>query len=449
MLLQPERVLVASSSRPAHSNARRGTALHHAHLSNRAFATIATSLAEGVGVASTARIQGVDKKTVLRVLAKAAEHADKIVGSLLTDLVVEECQLDEMWSFVGKKEKNLKPVEKLQGELGDAWIWVAFDAAHKIVLASVVGKRTLPHAVCLLEDVKRVTARMPTLFSSDQLDQYANALLQVYGQMVCPPRKPGPGRPPKPRLVPPDDLLYVQVVKEYRKSRVVKVTRKVVYGDPEAVDRVLRASAVSRAINTSHIERNNGTIRHMDARCTRKTLRFSKCKENHVRELTLALAYYHLCRAHRTLTKRHGQPTTPFTAAGLTDHLWTMGEMLSTRPEELRRQTGPPPDFGCRSFLHPWQPEPRETSDRVQVDGPPRRCLHHTIDHVLGSPRRCLLADRARSLRPVQSGPAKRPMSGELAVDLLHEALRAQEHFERPRLVSPRLVAPREGIDHP
>lgn len=337
VLIEPERILVASSSRPLRTSSRRDTALHHAHLSDDAFEAIATSLAEGVGVASTARIQNVDKKTVLRVLLRAAEHAAKVSGALLTDLVVHECQLDEMWSFVGKKEKNLDLLEKLQGELGDAWIWVAFDAVNKLVLASVVGKRTLPHAVALLQQVKRATARMPTLFSSDQLDQYANALLQVYGQMVTPPRKSGPGRPPKPRLVAPDDLLYVQVVKKYRKYRVVKVTRKVVYGDPAAVERVLQASPVSRTINTSHIERNNGTIRHMDARCTRKTLRFSKCKENHERELSLVLGYYHLCRPHRTLTKRYGQPTTPFSAAGLTDHVWTMGELLSTRLKDLRR----------------------------------------------------------------------------------------------------------------
>ena len=154
---------------------------------------------------------------------------------------------------------------------------------------------------------------------------------------VRPPRKPGPGRPPKPRLVAPDDLLYVQVVKQYRKSRVVKVTRKVVFGAPEKVDRVLTTSSVSEAINTSYIERYNGTIRHIDARCTRKTYRFSKCKENHERQLSLALAYYHLCRPHRTLSKRHGQPTTPFMAAGLTDHLWTMGELFGTRHEDLCR----------------------------------------------------------------------------------------------------------------
>jgi len=274
---------------------------------------------------------------VLLVLAKAADHAGKLSRTLLQDLVVSECQLDELWSFIGKKEKNLDAVEKLQGLLGDAWIWIAFDAVNKVFLATVIGKRTLPCAVTLIKEVRRVTSRMPTIFSSDQLDHYANALLEVYGKVVYPPRKPGPGRPPNPRLVPPDDLLYVHVVKEYKEYRVVRISRKVVFGDPQRVDQILGASPVSRKINTSYVERGNGTIRHIDARCNRKTFRFSKCKENHVRQLTLSLAYYHLCRAHKTLSKRHGQPTSPFMAAGITDHVWTMGEVLSCRVENLSR----------------------------------------------------------------------------------------------------------------
>jgi IS1 family transposase len=310
--------------------------MHRAHLSTQALETIAKSLAEGVGVATTARIQGVDKKTVLLVLAKASEHAMSISHALMMNLVVSECQLDEMWSFIGKKEKNLTPIEKLQGGMGDAWIWIAFDAASKVAIATVVGKRTLPHAVQLLEEVKRVTARMPTLFSSDQLDQYGAALLQVYGTEMTPPRKPGPGRPPKPRLIPPDDLLYVQVDKNYENYRVVKVTRKVVFGDPDRVNSILNASSVSWAINTSYIERYNATVRHLDARCARKTYRFSKQMHNHKLQLALTLAYYHLCLPHKTLSKRQRQPTSPFMAAGLTDHVWTMAELLTSRPVDLR-----------------------------------------------------------------------------------------------------------------
>ena len=117
---------------------------------------------------------------------------------------------------------------------------------------------------------------------------------------------------------------------------MTSITLRVVFGDNKKIDEILGKSVVSHKINTSYVERGNLTIRHVNARCNRKTLRFSKCKENHVRQLTLSLAYYHLCCPHRTLTKRHGRPTTPFMAAGLTDHVWTMGELLRYRPGKPR-----------------------------------------------------------------------------------------------------------------
>ena len=334
LFIDPEKALYDLSLSQARVSPRHSTAFHHCHLPEQAFQTIAVSLAEGVGVAATARIQNVDKKTVLLVLAKAGDHARRVNRYLLKNLEVTECQLDEMWSFIAKKEKNLDPIEKLHKVLGDAWIWIAFDAVNKITLAYNIGKRTLPYAISLVEDVKRVTKHIPNLFSSDQLDQYAKALLHVYGRLVYPTRKPGPGRPPKARLMPSKNLNYVQVVKKYKKYRVVKVSRKVVFGDPEKIQNILDASTVSENINTAYVERNNGTIRHMNARCVRKSFRFSKNKINHERQLALTLAYYHLCRPHSTLTKRHGQPMTPFMAANLTDHVWTMAELLNFKGTE-------------------------------------------------------------------------------------------------------------------
>lgn len=335
LFIDPESALCCLSSAQARISSRRSSAFHHCHLCEKDFETILRSLAEGVGVAATARIQNVNKKTVLLALAKAGDHAKEVNRHLLKNLQVAECQLDEMWSFVGKKEKNLDPVEKLQSILGDAWIWIAFDAVNKIVLAYNIGKRTLPYAISLIEDVKRVTKRIPDLFSSDQLDQYTNALLHVYGRTASPPRKPGPGRPPNPRLVPSKDLNYVQVVKQYKKYRVVKVSRKVVFGDLVKIQSILDQSSVSDKINTAYVERNNGTIRHMDARCVRKTFCFSKSKLNHERQLELSLANYHLCRPHKTLSKRYGKPTTPFMAAKLTDHVWSMGELLGFNTAQI------------------------------------------------------------------------------------------------------------------
>ena len=118
LFIDPENVHESLSSSQSRISPRRDTAFHHTHLSDEAFETIARSLAEGVSVAATARIRKVDKKTVLLVLAKAGEQAQRVDRSLLMNVKVTGCQLDEMWSFVGKKEKNLDPVEKLQRSFG-------------------------------------------------------------------------------------------------------------------------------------------------------------------------------------------------------------------------------------------------------------------------------------------------------------------------------------------
>ncbi len=332
LFIDPDRFLLSVSA-PSRASSRRGTALYHARLANNQFDTIATSLAEGVSIAATARIQKTNEKSVTRVVVKAARHARQVTHALLRNVKVSECQLDEMWSFVGNKEKNLGVLEELARILGDAWIWIAFDAVNKIILAYVVGKRTTEYAIQLVKEVKRVTISIPDLFSSDQLSQYPAALLQEYGRYVYPPHKPGPGRLPKPRLVPSPELRYVQVVKKYKQNRVVEVTRKVVFGDPEEIDRILAASPVSKKINTAYIERCNGTARHINARCVRKTYCFSKSMEHHEHQLALSFAYYHLCRSHKTLSKRYSRPTTPFMAAGITDHVWTMAELLRFTPK--------------------------------------------------------------------------------------------------------------------
>ena len=138
----------------------------------------------------------------------------------------------------------------------------------------------MQYAIQLVKEVKRVTISIPDLFSSDQLSQYPVALLQEYGRSVYPPHKPGLGRLPKPRLVPSPELRYVQVVKKYKQNRVVEVTRKVVFGVPEEIDRILAASPVSKKINTAYIERCDGTARHINARCVRKTYCLSKSMEH-------------------------------------------------------------------------------------------------------------------------------------------------------------------------
>ena len=317
VFVNPESLINTFIPKPNKTSSLKRTAFYRTHLSEINFITIATSLAEGIGISTIARIQCVHKKTVLTTLSK----------SLLKNLITTECQLDEMWSFIMKKEKNLSDIEKLHGQFGDAWIWIAFDAVNKIFINVVVGKRTTPYAIKLLENVKNITKQMPSLFSSDQLPQYKTALLSVYGKAILSKDKSSQSQ--KSRLFPPKDLLYVQVVKEYEKNRISNITKKIIFGSQKQVDEMLEKSVVSNKINTAFVERSNGIIRHLDARCNRKTLRFSKLNENHEHQLKLSIAYYHICRPHKTLTKRYSRPTSPFMAAGLTDHVWSMSELLS------------------------------------------------------------------------------------------------------------------------
>ena len=189
-------------------------------------------------------------------------------------------------------------------------------------------------------------------FTSDALPHYATALLEVYGVWGIPPRRGTRGRLPKPRRDPPPDLCYAVVVKERAHGRVVHVTTRIVYGTTEQVAAALQASPVSHTINTYGVERTNLTVRQHARRMGRKVNAFSKDPDYVAYQLMLAFAYDHFVIPHRGLRQRlpHPMPTkgrngspkqwksaTPAMAAGLTDHVWTMDELLSFRvlPQSL------------------------------------------------------------------------------------------------------------------
>jgi IS1 family transposase len=191
-------------------------------------------------------------------------------------LHVSECQLDELWSFVHTKEQNLSVAKRWCETYGDAWVWLAFAPIWRLVVAFVVGKRTQEHANLLLSRVSSVTDAHIPFFTSDQLPAYTSALLHTYGEWYQPERNGDRGRFPARRRKPRPGLLYAQVVKRREKGRVVEVTRQIVFGDADAIDRQLAASSTSNAINTSFVERDNLTWRQHNRRLTRKTTAFSK-----------------------------------------------------------------------------------------------------------------------------------------------------------------------------
>lgn len=329
------------------------------------FETAVRALAEGNSLRSTARIVQIDKDTACDWLHRAACHCRLVMLSLWHNLAVRECQLDELWSFVHTKEANLETAKRACDTYGDAWIWVAFAPLWRLVLAFVVGKRTQESANLLLERVAAVTDSGIPLFTSDQLSEYPNALLHVYGQTYQPARNGDRGRFPDPKRRPHPDLLYAQVVKERERGHVIAVSTKVVFGDAKRLDACLQSLPTSQTINTSFVERENLTLRQHNRRLTRKTNGFSKELSWLEKQLWLCLAYYHLVLPHQSLrrelpmrqptrgtgSERRWQGVTPAMAAGMTHHVWTTEELLSYRVSADFLETLPAkqnlfPDFG-------------------------------------------------------------------------------------------------------
>lgn len=303
--------------------------------------TALQELAEGMGVRAVARIHKVAPDVVLEWLQKAGEHCQALSECWLHDLHVTQVQLDELWTFVRKKERMLKEWEQLHSEWGDTWVWAAFDPVHKLVLAVLIGERSEEGAVGLMARLRtRLADTCLPLLTSDSLPHYAGAILQVFGVWMQPQRQGERGRFPKPRQVVPEGLQYATVHKERQKGRVVAVTTRIVYGSQEQVQALLEALA--QKINTAFIERFNLTLRHLVSRLHRETLCFSKEREYLVYHLHLVLAYYHFGRYHSGLrvklpqplpTRGNGSPKkwqqrTPAMAAGLTDHCWSLRELF-------------------------------------------------------------------------------------------------------------------------
>jgi IS1 family transposase len=198
----------------------------------------------------------------------------------------------------------------------------------------VPGKRTAENTEALVAEFRRRTGgRMMRLMTSDDYPAYEAAILHAYGETVTPPRTGKRGRPRAPYLAPPSGLTYATVTKRREKGRVVAVGTRVVFGTIAAALAALGMSSVSRAINTSFVERQNGTDRHRNARKARRTYRFSKDWRHHEAVTHLTLSSYNFCWPVRTLTSKDHEgrwvKRSPAMAAGLTHHIWSMAEWLS------------------------------------------------------------------------------------------------------------------------
>jgi len=272
---------------------------------------VLAALVDGNSVRATCRICGVAKGTVLKLLAEIGAACTAFHDREVRDLATNRVQCDEIWAFCYGKEKNLAPERQGLAEYGDVWTFTALDPESKLMVGCHVGKRTMQHAEVFMRDlVGRLANRVQ--LTTDGHYMYLIAVERAFAW---------------------NGVDYAMLEKRYAASiaketqrysppRITAATKKWVMGNPK-----------SRHVTTSHVERSNLTLRMTQRRFTRLTNAFSKKLENHKHAVALAMVTYNYCRPHMTLTKANGGiHTTPAMVAGLTDHVWTLAEIVALIP---------------------------------------------------------------------------------------------------------------------
>jgi IS1 family transposase len=227
-----------------------------------------------------------------------------------------------------KKQKRCQTHET--DEVGDMWDHTAVAADSKLVVSLAVGKRTQEQTNAVVQDAKSRLrpGHLPAIFT-DAYTGYESAILEAFGRRYPAPHLGGKGRPPRPVLRWPQGLAYGQVKKQYKGSRVERVEVRALYGKAR-LKHVLSLLGYTQ-INTSVVERHNGTSRLRNQRKVRKTLAFSKAHRYHQWMSWLSVALYNFCRAHGSLkVKQEAQVhhRSPAVVARLADHIWSVREWL-------------------------------------------------------------------------------------------------------------------------
>jgi IS1 family transposase len=255
-------------------------------------------LVEGNSIRSCERIVGVHRDTIMRLAVKVGKACKRMLNHRLRNLDLDHLQCDEIWTFCRKKQARVRPGED-DYEIGDQFMFVALDESTKLIASFTLGKRTSENTHRFIFDLsQRVCEQTVPQISTDGWPAYPGAVRFSFGNQVE----------------------YGTIIKNYHEG--IQEGR---YGPPEmaaAVRTPMTAGLDPYSICTSHVERNNLTIRLFMRRFTRLTLGFSKKLENLAAAVALHVAHYNYCRLHRTLK------TTPAMAAGIADHQWTMSELL-------------------------------------------------------------------------------------------------------------------------
>jgi transposase-like protein/IS1 family transposase len=258
-------------------------------------------LVEGNSIRSAARIADVEKRTVINLMLKAGEHCERLLETHIRNVKVADVQADEIWTFVQKKEGHKRPSEASAREIGDAYTFIGIERHTKLILAWHLGKRDQVATDDFISKLRTATADSRFQISTDGFRPYVNAIDAGLSDRVD----------------------YSQVVKLYGKLEDGREAR---YSPGEVTDIVktpIIGNPDMKRSCTSHIERQNGSLRQWCKRLTRLTYAFSKKWENLQSALALHFAYYNFVRIHSALR------VTPAMAAGVTDRTWTLEDLIS------------------------------------------------------------------------------------------------------------------------
>src|SRR5262245_47097009 len=323
-----------------------GTIFHGKQAAVELIVQVLACLAEGLGIRATARGFAVDANTVLHWLVEAAEQLRAFSAYFLCDVHVRQLPLDELYAVLrGVRDGEISAENALKRlERSRHWVWTVIDPESKLLLVTEVGPRTLEMAQRVVHQVVSLLAPgcVPA-WLSDGFKGYLPAIVGHFGFWVHPERRQDKGPWPKPRWMPLPGLLYAQVVKQYRRKRMVGVQHHVVFGTLGAIEQVL--SGCGWTINTAFVERLNLDLRQRVAAIGRRVNTLCQGEDGLRHQLALFHAYHNFVLPHTSLrqplrvsetTKGSGSakvwwPCTPAMAAGLTDHVWTLQEVLMCR----------------------------------------------------------------------------------------------------------------------
>jgi IS1 family transposase len=251
---------------------------------------IISALAEGSGIRQIERMTGVHRDTIMRLGVRVGQGCADLLDGKMRNLICQHLQFDEVWGFIGKKQKHVLPDDN--PDCGDVWTFCAIDSDTKLVPSFKVGKRDSVTANAFVGDVaSRLKNRVQV--STDSLHAYVQAVEQAFGANVD----------------------YAQIVKVFddqsMDAEVIGMKKTAFTGRPNMT-----------LASTSHVERLNGTTRLHMRRLTRLTYAFSKKKENFEAAVALHFAYYNFVKRHNTLR------ATPAMAAGIERAFWTVGDLV-------------------------------------------------------------------------------------------------------------------------